>query len=103
MEREELLRELIQAFNANKGIITRDNACGAMKKLEEIKPRILESYSKEYTKKLREGMHDRKWRYALTVLRQILAAHGHKLLPTRRYKWDKKLKRSGHIYTYKII
>ena len=37
MERDELLRELIQAFNANKGIITRDNACGAMKKLEEIK------------------------------------------------------------------
>jgi hypothetical protein len=91
-EKNELLREVVEAFCATNGTITRDDATRAMKKLDEIKPRILKLYTKQYTKKLREGTHDREWRYALTVLRQLLSYHGRKLFAMRRYVWDKKLK-----------
>jgi len=103
MEREELLREVVEAFCLTGGTITRDDACRATKKLDEFESRILKLYPKQFTKKLREDKSDREWQRNLTILRQLLQYHGHKLLSTRRCYWDRKLKRSGHLYEYRIL
>ncbi len=98
-----MLPEIISLFRIEQGVITRNTATCAFDEIIRLKPKIIAAYPSYKVKKIREEPSNEKWRYALTVLRQILAVHGHRLHSTRRSVYNKADKCSEHLYEYRIL
>ena len=98
-----ILHEVLSLFHTQQGVITRNTAKCAFDEILRLKPKIIAAYPGYKVKKIREEPSNEEWRYALTVLRQILAAHGHRLHSTRRSVYNKADKCSEHLYEYRIL
>ena len=100
---EGILYEIVSLFRTNEGVITRNAAKCAFHEIIRLKPKIIAAYPSYKVKKIRDKPSNDEWRYALTVLRQILAVHGHRLHSTRRSVYNKDDKCSKPVYQYKIL
>jgi hypothetical protein len=104
-QRLELLNDVAKVFTFNGGddnktIIHRGECKAALPFILKLRKKILATYPKDFTTRLRKGVYNEK--DALTVLRQMLRYHRRRLCSVRTLKYEKKMKKQICEFEYKI-
>ena len=96
-----LRRFKFTGLNDRNTSITRHQAAGRMHALEKLKPNILKCIPKDYTIRLRSGIHSGK--EVICALRQLIRYTDHRLVGKKKQTWNKIRKKTEAEWYYQII
>ena len=88
-------------LNDRNTYITRHQAAERIHALEKLKPSILKCIPKDYTIRIRNGLHSGK--EVICALRQLIRFSNHRLVGKKKQTWNKVRKKTEAEWYYQII
>jgi hypothetical protein len=105
-EQHDVIETVLQHFqftglNDRNTCITRHQAAEGIHSLEKLKPCILKCIPKDYTIRIRKGLHSGK--EVICALRQLIRFTNHRLVGKKKQTWNKVRKKTEAEWYYEII
>jgi len=106
-KKQVLLDQILKAYTFNglsdqHTIIRREDALNSKDVILKLRNMLIAEYPKAYTIKLR-AKKELTSKDLVTVLRQIVRYHSHRIISSKKWKWNRETKRQECVYQYRLL